>query len=52
MTIGVIGTGTMGIGIAQVAATAGCTVRIFDSYQASLEKAKPGIQKSLDSLVA
>jgi len=52
MTVGIIGTGTMGIGIAQVAATAGCEVRIFDSYSPSLEKAKPTIQKSLDSLVA
>ena len=42
----------MGIGIAQVAATAGCTVRIFDSHQQSLEKAKSGVQKSLGTLVS
>lgn len=52
MTVGIVGTGTMGIGIAQVAATAGCRVRIFDLVSSSLEKAKPGIEKSLDSLVA
>lgn len=30
-TVGVIGAGTMGAGIAQVAATAGCTVKIYDA---------------------
>ncbi|WP_228390774.1 3-hydroxyacyl-CoA dehydrogenase NAD-binding domain-containing protein, partial [Chryseobacterium contaminans] len=31
MNIGIIGAGTMGVGIAQVAATAGCKVVLFDA---------------------
>ncbi|MEO7252934.1 MAG: 3-hydroxyacyl-CoA dehydrogenase NAD-binding domain-containing protein, partial [Casimicrobium sp.] len=30
-TVGVIGAGTMGAGIAQVAAQAGCSVKLFDA---------------------
>lgn len=51
-TVGVIGLGTMGIGIAQVAATAGCEVRMFDTFTASLETAKPRLQKTLNGLAA
>lgn len=51
-TVGVIGLGTMGIGIAQVAATAGCEVRMFDTFGASLETAKPRLQKTLNGLAA
>ena len=36
MKVGIIGSGTMGSGIAQVAATAGCQVNLFDANQAIL----------------
>lgn len=50
-TVGIIGSGTMGSGIAQVAATAGCTVMLFDSNPEALSKAKAGHQKILARLV-
>ena len=40
MNVGIIGSGTMGSGIAQVAATAGCKVKLYDTNQAALDKAK------------
>ncbi len=42
----VIGAGTMGNGIAQIAATSGYTVTCMDVMPAALEKAKATIQKS------
>ena len=42
----VIGAGTMGNGIAQVAATSGYTVSCMDVVPAALEKARATIQKS------
>ena len=51
LKIGVIGSGTMGAGIAQVAATAGCTVRIFDTNQEALQKAELSLEKIMDRLV-
>ena len=39
MNVGIIGAGTMGSGIAQVASTAGYTVKIFDASEAALNKA-------------
>ena len=50
-TICVIGAGTMGSGIAQVAAQSGCYTLLFDINDAVLEKAKAGIQKNLQYLV-
>ena len=50
--IGVIGAGTMGIGIAQVAAFSGCEVCLFDSFAQSLESAKAKIERSLQVLVS
>lgn len=50
-TICVIGAGTMGSGIAQVAAQSGCYTLLFDINAAMLEKAKIGIQKNLQYLV-
>lgn len=50
-TVGIIGSGTMGSGIAQVAATAGCNVMLFDSNPEALSKAKAGHQKILARLV-
>lgn len=51
-TIGVVGAGTMGIGIAQVAASAGHRVLIFDEIESSLEKALQHMQVSLEKLVS
>ena len=50
--IGVVGAGTMGHGIAQVAAQAGLDVTLADVAPAALEKGLVGIGKSLDRLVA
>ncbi len=49
-TIGVIGAGTMGSGIAQVAAQAGFATLLTDVQPAMLDKAKAGIQKNLQYL--
>ncbi len=50
MTIGIIGSGAMGAGIAQVAATAGHPVRLLDQNPAALEQARAGIEASLRKL--
>ena len=52
MTICVCGAGTMGSGIAQVAAQSGFDTILFDLNEAVLEKAKASIQKNLDYLVS
>ncbi len=49
--IGIIGAGTMGSGIAQVAATAGCAVQLFDVNQEALDSAKTALEKILTRLV-
>lgn len=41
----------MGSGIAQVAATAGCLVKLFDTNEAALEKAKASLEKIMNRLV-
>ncbi len=51
MNIGIIGSGTMGSGIAQVAATAGCKVKLFDMNQVALDKAKAALEKILLRLI-
>ena len=51
MRVGVIGSGTMGSGIAQLAATAGCKVKLYDANQAALDKAKSALEKILIRLV-
>lgn len=51
MKVGIIGSGTMGRGIAQVAATAGCQVNLFDANQAVLEKSKASLEKILIRLI-
>ena len=48
--VGVIGSGTMGIGIAQVASTNGCEVFLFDANSAQTEKSVQGLRKTLDKL--
>jgi len=45
--IGVLGAGTMGSGIAQVAATAGHRVVLADSYPPAIEKAREGHAKAM-----
>ena len=49
--IGVVGSGAMGSGIAQVAATAGYHTIIYDTNSAALEKAKTNLSNSLNKLV-
>ena len=48
--IGVIGSGTMGIGIAQVAATQGCKVYLYDANSNQTEKALQNLEKTLQKL--
>ncbi|KUY29340.1 3-hydroxyacyl-CoA dehydrogenase NAD-binding domain-containing protein [Elizabethkingia ursingii] len=50
MNIGVIGSGTMGIGIAQVAASNGCNVFLFDANASQTEKALQNLEKILTRL--
>lgn len=50
-TVGVIGAGTMGNGIAQVAAQAGHTTYLFDTRPDAVNKALGGLSKTLDKLV-
>ncbi|SFH85248.1 3-hydroxyacyl-CoA dehydrogenase NAD-binding domain-containing protein [Halpernia frigidisoli] len=49
--IGIIGSGTMGIGIAQVAATNNCQVFLYDQNSLQTEKSLEGLQKVLARLV-
>ncbi|MAB47439.1 MAG: 3-hydroxybutyryl-CoA dehydrogenase [Flavobacteriaceae bacterium] len=51
MNVGIIGSGTMGSGIAQVAATAGCSVKLYDTNQEALDKAKASLEKILSRLI-
>jgi 3-hydroxybutyryl-CoA dehydrogenase len=51
-SIGVVGAGQMGSGIAQVAATAGFSVTLVDVAPGVLERARAGIAKSLEKLAA
>jgi 3-hydroxybutyryl-CoA dehydrogenase len=48
--VGVVGSGTMGLGIAQTAASSGYSVVLFDVSEAQLEKAFVTIQRSLSKL--
>lgn len=49
--IGVVGAGAMGAGIAQVAATAGHEVQLFDTRSDALEKAKAALEKVMARLI-
>ena len=49
--VGIIGSGTMGSGIAQVAATSSCKVKLYDTNRAALEKSKNSLEKILSRLV-
>ena len=50
-TVGIVGAGTMGNGIAQVFAQAGFTVRLVDVAQPLLDRARGSIEKSLNKFV-
>ncbi|MCU0688457.1 MAG: 3-hydroxyacyl-CoA dehydrogenase NAD-binding domain-containing protein [Phycisphaerales bacterium] len=50
-TLGVLGAGQMGGGIAQVSAMAGLTVRVFDAFPGAIDKCKAVHAKSLAKLV-
>lgn len=50
MKTGIIGSGAMGSGIAQVLASAGHKVAIFDSNPAALSKSKTSLKTSFDKL--
>lgn len=49
--VGVIGAGTMGSGIVQLAAVAGCRVIIFDANTVAVQNALEKIKKTLSTLV-
>src|SRR3954468_17224445 len=49
--IGIIGSGAMGAGIAQVAATAGHRIIVYDNNQVALDKAKSNLDATLKKLV-
>ncbi|MEX0997570.1 MAG: 3-hydroxyacyl-CoA dehydrogenase NAD-binding domain-containing protein [Flavobacteriaceae bacterium] len=51
MKVAIIGSGTMGSGIAQVAATAGCNVKVYDVNQEALDKSKTALAKIMSRLV-
>lgn len=51
MKVAVIGSGTMGSGIAQVAATSGCEVKIYDTNQDALARSKANLEITLSKLV-
>ncbi len=50
-SVGVIGSGAMGAGIAQVAASAGHNVFVYDNNDDALQKAKKNLETSLKKLV-
>jgi 3-hydroxybutyryl-CoA dehydrogenase len=52
LTVAVIGTGTMGRGIAQICAQAGMTALLFDSREGAAREAVAAIDKALDGQVA
>lgn len=50
-TLTVVGSGTMGHGIGQLAAMQGIDVRVFDVDSAALDRARSGVRTSLDRFV-
>jgi 3-hydroxybutyryl-CoA dehydrogenase len=51
MNVAVIGSGTMGSGIAQVAASSGCVVKIYDTNNEALSKSKSALEKTMAMLL-
>lgn len=50
-TVGIVGAGAMGSGIAQIAAEAGHKVVIYDAFPKALVKSKQSFEKLMDKLV-
>lgn len=50
-TVGIVGAGAMGRGIAQIAAQAGSTVLLFDTQAAAIEQARAAIAAQWDRMV-
>lgn len=51
-TVGIVGTGAMGRGIAQIAAQAGSAVRLYDAQPEAVAKAREAVVAQWDKLVA
>ena len=51
LIVGIVGAGTMGSGIAQVAIAAGETVKFFDPIPEAIKRGQDMIKKNLDFLV-
>lgn len=51
MRVGIIGSGTMGSGIAQVAASANCKVVVYDTSDFAIDKSRKQLEKVLSRLV-
>lgn len=51
-TLGLVGTGAMGRGIAQIAAQAGLTVKLYDANPAAVDAALGALRDTLDKLAA
>src|SRR5690606_17693606 len=51
MKIAIIGSGTMGSGIAVAAAVSGCSVKIFDANTEAIERSKTTIDRFLGQLL-
>lgn len=51
MNVSIIGAGTMGSGMAQVAATAGCLVKLYDTQKTALTTSKANLNKILNRLI-
>ncbi|MEZ5041806.1 MAG: 3-hydroxyacyl-CoA dehydrogenase NAD-binding domain-containing protein [Saprospiraceae bacterium] len=51
MKVGIIGAGTMGSGIAQVAATAGCEVLLFDTAETALINSQQQLARIMNRLL-
>ncbi len=49
--VGIIGAGTMGSGIAQIAASNNCKVHLFDMHQEALDKSQAKLEKILNRLI-
>ena len=49
--VSVIGAGTMGAGIAQIAATKGHNVCLYDAFDGAIENSKKKLNKILDRLI-
>jgi 3-hydroxybutyryl-CoA dehydrogenase len=52
LTVAVVGAGTMGAGIAQIAAQAGHPVRLHDAREGAASAAKDGLARTFEGLVA